>query len=276
MITSFTPSRRSLLTGAGALTLAACTPNQTAMGHSRKVGIQLYTVRAAMAQDLPGTLRRIRGIGYDEVEFAGYFNTPPADIKRLLDDIGLAAPSAHVPAAQMRDAPGPLIETAHAMGHEYLVMPWLPPEARTTLDQWRGWAEVCNRFAAQCRDAGLKFAYHNHDFEFQPIDGVLPYDVLLQNTDPQLVHFETDIYWLKKGGRDLLPFLNQHKARVTMCHAKDWRPDGSMTDVGQGQIDFAAIFAQIPFEHYFVENDDTTTPFESAQTSYTAMRRLLA
>ncbi|MES1199336.1 MAG: sugar phosphate isomerase/epimerase [Pseudomonadota bacterium] len=273
---SFQPSRRTLLAGAGALSFAACAPGSasSAARTDRKVGIQLYTVRAQMQQDMRGTLQQIRTIGYDEVEFAGYFNNSPRQVKQMLAEIGLSAPSAHVARDLLRDHALQTLEAAAEIGHKWIVFPWMPPEERTP-DQFRAWADVCNRFGEQARAYNIGLAYHNHDFEFQTVDGHRLYDILLERTDPALVHFETDLYWLKKGGVDILPFLTEHHARVSMCHVKDMDRDGNMADVGAGTIDFVEIFRRIPFEHYFVERDDAPDPIASATASYGATRRLL-
>lgn len=268
-------SRRSVLGGAALLAGCGQTTTAPTAPTGKPVGIQLYTVRAAMEQDVPGTLRRIAEIGYDEVEFAGYFGTPANEIKRLLDEVGLRAPAAHILLDQARDNPAPLIEACKQMGHETLVIPFLAPEQRVTLDQYRATADLLNTFAGQCRDAGLKFAYHNHDFEFVPIDGVVPYDLLRERCDRDLVKFELDLYWVRKAGGDAAAILASDPSRFPMCHVKDMAPDGAMADVGAGTTDFAAIFAAHPFEHYFVERDDAPDPLATAAASYTALNGIL-
>jgi len=243
-----------------------------------KAGIQLYTLRAAMAQDVAATLKHVSAIGYAELEFAGYFGKRPSEICRMVADLGMTAPSSHIDALAARDAPLPLIDGALEAGHKFLVIAWTPPETRKTLDNWKAWADVCNRFAAECHKAGLRFCYHNHNFEFQPIGGQLPYDILLSRTDPALVQFELDLYWAKLGGADLGTLLSQHRGRFPMCHVKDMTASGAMADVGQGTIDFKALFARpdiAPFEHYFFENDDAKSPFESAEISYKALSAIL-
>ncbi len=267
-------SRRALLSGSAALIAACSVPRRALPPQRAPIGIQLYTVRGEMKQDVPGTLARIAKIGYQEVEFAGYFGHTPAQIRRMVADVGLRAPSSHINVADLRADPARVVADALEAGHEFVVLAWLPPEQRATLAQWQGVAELCNRFGAQCRSSGLRFAYHNHDFEFAPIDGTAPYDLLLQLTEPAIVQFELDMYWARKGGRNLVQLLQSNRGRIVMCHVKDMLPSGAMTDVGLGTIDFAAIFARhdiSPMEHYFVENDDTTTPFESAAISYRAM-----
>lgn len=265
-------SRRTLIAASGSALALGCA-HQVARP---KIGVQLYTLRSMMAQDLPGTLSAVAAIGYAEVEFAGYFDVAPREVKRAFEDVGLAAPASHIGALSARDNPGPLIEAAATVGHETLVIAWLPPEERQTMDQWRGWADVINRFAAQCRSAGLKFAYHNHDFEFAPIDGVKPFDTLLQRCDPALVDFELDLYWTALAGEYPGAVLAANPARFPMCHVKDMDEARRMVDVGAGEIDFAGIFARHRFAHYFVEHDQPTDPLASITVSYAAMRRLLS
>jgi sugar phosphate isomerase/epimerase len=263
-------SRRSVL--GGATLLAGCA---SVTATRKPLGIQLYTVRAAMEQDLPGTLRRIAEIGYDEVEFAGYFGTAPGEIKRLCTELGISAPSVHVGTAAARDTPAAVIDTALEIGHRWLVIPHLGAEERRTLDQYRAWADMFNSFGARCRTAGLRLAYHNHDFEFVPIDGVVPYDLLMERCDRELVKFELDLYWARKAAADTAALLARDPGRFPMCHVKDMSTTGAMADVGAGVVDFAAIFAAHPFEHYFVERDDAPAPLETATASYAALNALL-
>lgn len=268
-------SRRAVMAGAAALTAAACAPH-AAEAPAPRLGVQLYTVRDRMAEDLAGTLDAVARIGYREVEFAGYFDTPPAGVRRMLDDAGLAAPAGHFPFAEVRDTPEPLIERAAAVEHQTLIVAWLPEEERRTLDQWRAWADVFNGFAARCHDAGLRFAYHNHDFEFQPIDGVKPFDLLLERCDPGLVDFELDIFWASLAGEDVNAILAADPDRYPLCHVKDMATDGSMVDVGAGVIDFADIFARHEFTHWFVEHDNPADSMASITASHAALAEILA
>ena len=148
-----------------------------------RIGLQLYTVRDVLEHDFEGTLARVAEIGYKEVEFAGYFNHSPADVRAILDRHGLASPAVHVGSIEP-DAWKASLDAAHVIGHEYIVVPWVPQEKRMTLDGWEKVAEDFNRAARTAHDAGIQFAYHNHDFEFPRMEGQVPYDVLLQNTDP--------------------------------------------------------------------------------------------
>ena len=272
-------NRRDVLGGLTALSalpfVGACsrdseTPTSSTQRRIDKVGIQLYTVRGPMADDVPGTLERLADIGYREFEFAGYYDYSPADIRGMLEELGVSAPSAHFPIDVLRDSPEMAIETCVAIGHEYVVCPWLSEEDRSTLDKYRQHAELFNRVAEQCKAAGLGFAYHNHEFEFEAIDGVLPMDLLLAETDPSLVQIELDLYWVEFAGADPFAYFDQHPGRFPLCHVKDMAADRSMADVGTGQIDFAAIFAneRAGLRHYFVERDDAPDPLASAANSF--------
>ncbi len=242
-----------------------------------RIGLQLYTVRHQMEKDLEGTIARVAATGYREVEFAGYFGKSPRDVRALLDHHGLASPSSHVSLApdQWRAA----LEAAPVVGHRYLVIAWIPAEERRTLDDYKRWAERLNRAATEAKAAGLEFAYHNHDFEFAPLDGKLPYDVLLAETDPKLVQLEMDLYWIVKAGQDPLAYFARWPGRFPMVHVKDSAgpPDHKMTAVGAGKIDFRKIFAQSDqagIRHYFVEHDNPDDPFASIRASYDYLQRL--
>jgi len=242
-----------------------------------RIGLQLYTVRHQMEKDFEGTIARVAATGYQEVEFAGYFGRTPRDVRALLDHHGLSAPSSHVSLApeEWRAA----LAAAPVVGHHYLVIAWIPPEQRRTLDDYKRAAERLNRAATEAKAAGLEFAYHNHDFEFAPLDGKLPYDVLLAETDPKLVQLEMDLYWIVKGGQDPLAYFARWPGRFPMVHVKDSAgpPDHKMMAVGAGKIDFKKIFGQSDqagIRHYFVEHDNPDDPFASIRASCEYLKRL--
>jgi sugar phosphate isomerase/epimerase len=243
-----------------------------------KIGLQLYTVRKAMQTDVEGTLTRVAATGYKEVEFAGYFGKSPTEIKAMLDRLGLSSPAVHVGSLAPEQWRASL-DAANTIGHRYVVVPWIPAEERATLDGWKRVAERYNRAAAEARAAGVQFAYHNHDFEFVPVEGRIPYDVLLENTDPQLVQLEIDLYWITKGGQDPLAYFQRWAGRVPLVHVKDSAgpPDNKMVDVGAGTIDWKRIFArrgQAGIRHFFVEHDEPTDLFGSIKASYEYLKRL--
>jgi sugar phosphate isomerase/epimerase len=238
------------------------------------VGVQLYTVRDEMQKDVAATLARVARIGYKEVEFAGYFNRTPADIRALLDADGLTSPSAHIPLQALRSNLQGTIDAAKVIGHQYITLPWLDEASRgTRVDNWRDLAHEMNTIGGKLRDQGLKLAYHHHDFEFNPVEGQIPYDVLLAETDPALVFMEMDLYWATKAGQSPLAYFAKYPGRIRMVHVKDSKgaPNHEMTSVGNGTIDWKTIIAhrtQAGIEHFFVEHDQPADSFASIEASY--------
>lgn len=235
-----------------------------------QIGVQLYTVRSLMEKDFAGTLEKVAQAGYKEVEFAGYYDRKPQDIKKLLHRLGLQAPSTHQGLAVFEQKMDWLIETAKIIGHHYVVCPWLLPEQRNSIDNYKKLAASFNKFGEACQKAGLQFAYHNHDFEFVTTAGQIPFDVLLAETDPQLVQIEIDLYWIIKAGADPLAYFAKHPGRFALCHVKDMAAEQKMVEVGKGNIDFGKIFAQSQqagLKHYFVEHDQPENPLESITIS---------
>lgn len=273
--------RREFIGTMGALAAGAVLPAcRTAGATNRisKIGLQLYTVRDLMKKDVEGTLMAVAGAGYTEVEFAGYFDKTPADIRAMLDRHGLAAPSVHT-GDIAPEAWAKALDAAHVIGHQYIVVPWIPEERRKTLDDWKRMAADFNRAAATAKAAGLQFAYHNHDFEFPLVEGRVPYDVLLAETDPKLVQLEIDLYWITKGGQDPLAYFARWPGRVPLVHVKDslGPPDHRMVNVGAGKIDWKRIFArsgQGGIKHYFVEHDQPADPLASIKASCDFLKQL--
>lgn len=253
-----------------------------------RIGVQLYTVRDLLAQDFEGTLERVAAIGYRRLEFAGYYDRTPAQVRALLDRLQLTAPSTHVGVPLLRrDLPAQLA-LARTIGHEYVTAPSYPvPRAGTdTPDDWKRIAAEFNAWGAACRAEGLRFAFHNHAVEFRPVEGgPTGMDVLVRETDPALVDFELDLYWARHAGQDPLDWFRRYPGRFTMWHVKDMTdPQGAkgMAPVGQGTTDFAALFAQAQpsgLKHFFVEHDNAAQmggSLQSLEASYAHLRRLLA
>lgn len=245
----------------------------------KKVGLQLYTVRDLMKADLPGTLRKVAQIGYKEVEFAGYYGRSPAQIKALLKQNGLTSPSSHIGLDILEKDSVRAFADAKAIGHSWVTMPYIPEERRKTPDDWNKIIDLLNQLGPQAKAAGLRLAYHNHDFEIRPVNGVRPLDMMLDKTDPSLVDFEMDLYWVVFGGGDPLDFFARHPKRFAMVHVKDSAgpPDNKMVDVGKGTIDFPKIFAQSDkagIKHYFVEHDQPADPIATIRNSYRYLHAL--
>ena len=243
------------------------------------VGVQLYTVRDLMAKDVEATLKLVAEIGYRNVEFAGYFDHSPEDIRRMLDDVGLAAPAAHVGQEHFENDVAAVIDAAATVGHEYIVVPALPGHLRNSLDYYYETAERFNKWGGACRAAGLRFAYHNHDWEFQSEDDKVFYDVLLDETDPDLVEFELDLAWIHVAGYSAVEYFKRHPGRFPLWHVKDMTAEGEMVDVGDGDMDFAPIIehASVGGTRYgFVEHDNPADSAESIRRSLAATKALLS
>jgi len=238
------------------------------------IGLQLYTIRRVMEGNFRGAMEQVAKIGYDEVEFAGYYDRSPEEINALLDELGLAAPATHVPLSRIRKAPDATIRTAKTIGHQYVVCPYLAEKERTSLDDYRQRAKEFSAFGERCTEAGLQFAYHNHDFEFMAMKGTRPYDVLLQETNPKHVQMELDLYWITEAGHDPLEYVKQNPDRYPLCHVKDRGANGDMVSVGEGTLDFASIFREANFQHYFVEHDNPENPMQSIKTSHRTLQNL--
>jgi sugar phosphate isomerase/epimerase len=283
-------ARRCAAAGAALAGLGACAPAHAAPAASpgspsgaraRPLGLQLYTVRAPLRRDFEGTLAAVAAAGYAEVEFAGYHGHAPAEVRRLLERHGLAAPASHVPWDRTGADWAAALAEAAAVGHRYAIVPWLPESARGDADGWRRTAERLDRAGRAARAAGLRFGYHNHDFELRPLaDGSLPLDLLMDATDPAHVVFELDLYWLVRAGQDPAAWLARRADRVELLHVKDSAgpPDHRMVDVGAGTIDFATLLpaaVERGVRHLFVEHDDPADPLASMRASARALQRVL-
>ncbi|MFL5561864.1 MAG: TIM barrel protein [Gemmatimonadaceae bacterium] len=260
----------------GAAGTAATTSPAIAGGSSLgPIGVQLYTVRDEMQKDVAATLARVARIGYKEVEFAGYFGHSPTEIRGMLDANGLTAPSSHIPLQMMQADPAGVAATAKAIGHEYVVVPFLDPSQR---NDWHGLAKSLNSIGAEMAKQGLKLGYHNHNFEFASTgSGPLPYEILVGETDPALVKLEMDLYWATMAGQDPVAWFAKQPGRFELVHVKDSRggADNAMAPVGSGTIDWKRIFAkraQAGIRHFFVEHDNAAEgvggSFASIESSF--------
>jgi sugar phosphate isomerase/epimerase len=294
-------NRRTFLETAASVTAATLLNHRivwAAADHKiDKLGVQLYTVRDQMKADFDGTLAKVAAIGYKEVEFAGYFDHSPKEVRAAIDRHGLTSPACHVAWDVLGDKWPAQIESAEVIGQSYIVCPWIPEEIRKQPDGWQRAAETFNRAGEACKKASIQFAYHNHWFEFLPssekaLKGKLPYDFLLETCDPNLVKMELDLCWIVVGGGDPLKYFDRYPGRFPLVHAKDVKklPKVSasgtqdfgdslqdMTEVGSGIINWKSIFAQSEkagMKHYIVEHDKPKMPFGSIKISYDYLRQL--
>ncbi len=276
--------RREFVGAAAAVTASAFAIPKSAFRSSAatrisKIGLQLYTLRDKMKADVEDTLEKVAETGYKEVEFAGYFDKTPAQIRHILDAHGLVSPSAHVPYESIASGWSKVLDDAHVVGHKFITVAWIPQEVRPDLDGWKRVAEQFNHAGEAARNAGFQFCFHNHNYEFAAMNGTLPYDVLLAAADPKLVQMEMDLYWICSANQDPLPYFAKYPGRFPMVHVKDMgpAPEHKMMDVGKGIIDWKRIFAQSTqagIQHYFVEHDEPTDAFADIKTSYDYLRNL--
>ncbi len=250
-----------------------------ALRHTKldRIGIQLYTLRRQASADLAGTLAQLSKIGYREIEFAGYYGHSASDVRALLTQYGLTAPSAHIAIEQILSSPDKTFADAKTVGHEWITAPSLPNGNHQTADDWKHVADQFNAAATLVNAAGFRFAFHNHNDIVKRTGNVLPIDILMKATNPSLVSYEMDIYWAVNGGADPLALLATYPGRFKMFHVKDgMQPPGDIqTDVGAGTIDFKTIFARATgIEHYFVESDSARDPIAFAAASHRYLANL--
>jgi sugar phosphate isomerase/epimerase len=280
---------------AAALFTSTSSPLRAAAVHKiGRVGLQLYTVRGLMKDDFDGTIAGVAKIGYKEVEFAGYYKKTPQEVRALLDQNGLTSPSTHIDVGLLEKNLSAILEAAHTIGHKFIVCPYVENAMRNA-DGWKHLVEAFNRIGEATQKAGIQFAYHNHSFEFEKTDGLdgkLPFDFLLAETDPKLVKIEMDLCWMTVADQDPVAYFNKHPGRFPLVHVKDWKKEGGgardyegavghpvtgqLANVGSGSIDWKRIFAQsgkAGIEHYFVENDDAKS-LDDPRASYEYLANL--
>ncbi len=291
-------SRRDFLASAALLSAGLlASPSLLAAPKKRYIGLQLYTVRAAMEKDPAATLAQLAKIGYNSVEGATYtgsqkfYGMTPKDFAALLKQNGLIMPSSHYRLGEEPANGAPVLGTmlhdwdravddAAAAGVKYMVCAYLSEAERGTLDHYKYVADQLNKAGERCQKAGLQLCYHNHDFEFNAQNNQLPYDLLLA-TDKKLVQMELDLYWVSKAGHDPLALFQQHPGRFPLWHVKDMdrTPERAFTEVGNGSIDFKKIFAhanQAGLKYFFVEQDTTPgSPFDSVTKSIAYIKKNL-
>jgi len=280
--------------GAGAVAARSVFATSTSV---KNVGVQLYTVRTDLQKDFDGTLAKVAGIGYKEVEFAGYFGRTPQQVKETLQRYGLVSPSAHLDYATVSnpDKWKQALDDAASIGQTFLVNPWIDESMRNEPGVWKRIADTYNTAGAAARAHGIQFCYHNHNFEFYPsagADGRQPFDVLLESCDPKLVKMELDLCWISAAGKDPLAYFSQYPGRFPLVHVKGLRkvpaasatpvqidtvlPD--VTDVGHDDVvDWKRIFAksmEAGIEHFFVEHDVPKDPLASLKASYDYISQL--
>ncbi len=283
-------NRRKFLQTSGLLASGLVLSSKTIQALSSNIvtenfGLQLYTLRADMPKDPKGIIKQVAGFGYNQIEgyegaqglFWGMKNT---DFKKYVDDLGLSFVSSHCDINKNFEQKA---AEAGAIGMKYLICPYLGEQK--TIDDYKRAADKFNQSGEICKRNGLRFAYHNHGYTFKQLEGVLPQDVLMENTDPELVQYQMDMYWVVTAGQDPITWLEKYPNRFTLCHIKDREknaPAGEANascDLGKGSIDYPKILpiAKRKGTYYLIVEQEKytgTTPLKSAQAGAEYMKSL--
>jgi sugar phosphate isomerase/epimerase len=239
----------------------------------KKIGVQVYSVRDALQKDFAGSMKKLADIGYSYIEAYGLdlegklFGMAPAEYKKIVTDLGMELLSAHATYFTPEQAPK-VIAAAQEAGVKYLIMPWLAEDLR---HDYSNIAANLNQVGELFKGTGIKFGYHNHDFEFVKEGDKIPLEILITETQADLVTFEADLYWVTKAGANPMELINKFPGRFSLFHVKDADSKLDQTTVGSGIIDFETILnnkAKAGAEYYFVEDERTETPFENLKASF--------
>lgn len=273
---SGTAGAGALLTGCG-MQMSGSAAATRSLG---KIGIQLWTVRDLFKQNAAAMMKMLAATGFNQIEFANLEPLPiaPREMRKMGDDLGIVFPSSHFNPNIFFDSPQKAIDIAGELGCKYVINSWIDESERTKAG-YHSQAERFNKLGVDMRKAGFRYGFHNHQFEFQKMDGnKTGYDILLQNTDPSFVDMELDMYWVVDGGADIVDLLTRYPARFRLAHIKDRTADGRMVNVGEGVIDWKTVIAKsrdVGIEYYFVEHDEPAAPVSAAvATSLTYLRNL--
>jgi sugar phosphate isomerase/epimerase len=273
--------RRTFLSALGA-TVVGSRFRAVATHPLKRVGLQLYSLRDDARRDLERTLADIAAVGYKDLELLGSMNNfgmPPARLRAVLDRNGLRAPSTHVSGNALDDLDRQL-DDARTLGHEYLIVASLPISGPRTVDDYRRWADRLNSAGTRARERGVWIGFHNHANDLTPIDGVVPYDVLMERTDSSTVRMQLDTGNLAMAGHDPHAYMKRFGSRYWSFHIKDVPQLGAThdTELGTGVIDFARLLSsidRIDEKHLFVEQETYPgTPLESVRRDFVYLSKL--
>ncbi|MGH3366123.1 MAG: sugar phosphate isomerase/epimerase family protein [Nocardioidaceae bacterium] len=234
------------------------------------IGMHLYTMRRSLAADTPGTYRSLADIGYATIGVSGRHGHSAAQLRTWADDAGLEIVLEHIGYDRLRDNLETALEDIRILGGRWVVIPSIPPALHTP-DGFREVAAAFNTAGEAARNAGLTLLFHNHGVDFATVDGAVLYDILLAETDPQLVGFLLDVYWCVDGGYDPADYFRDHPGRFPALHVKDRSTTGDFAEVGAGVLDFPAMFAHAGtagVEQWLVEHDNPTDELTTARRSY--------
>jgi sugar phosphate isomerase/epimerase len=247
----------------------------------KDIGLELYSVRHAMAKDPERTMAAVRAIGYTQVELLwsmNNFDRTPEQVLATLKHEGLRAPSAHISPEILTAGWEKALETAQLLGHQFLVVPSLPEETSRTLDDWRAWADRFNTAGAVARRAGIWLAFHSEPEHMKPIEGAVPFDVFVERLDPRVTRLQPDTGNMVMGGADPMQYLARFRDRIVSFHLKDVKPDHSGdTELGRGVFDFKRFLAAVPAldeKPCYVEQEGPADELGAAGANYQYLRQL--
>lgn len=277
MINNGGVTRRQFLASTAATLSAVCLPSMIQAAPQPyaskfKMGLQLFTINSIIGRDVPGTLKRVGAIGYQDTETYGfdpekktYYGMAIPDFKQALADSQLTTTSGHYdfakhfaqPADDMRRFVDSCIEGASALGQRYITWPWLDPTSRS-IEKFKELTGKLNAIGEQVNKAGLGFAYHNHDFEFIDHNGQIGYDIIMKETDPKLVKLQIDLYWVMHSSkRSPSELFSLQPGRFVMWHIKDMdKVSRDYTEMGNGSIDYTKILPDATrsgMQYYYIE-----------------------
>jgi sugar phosphate isomerase/epimerase len=247
-------------------------------------GLQLYSLRDDMPKDPKGVLKQVASFGYKQIEsyqhadLGMFWGMTNLEFKKYMDELGMTIVSSHCDINQDFEKKA---ADAAAIGMKYLMCPYKGPQK--SLDDFKRFADEFNQKGEICKKNGIRFAYHNHDYSFKAIDGQIPQDVMMQNTDPALVDYEMDMYWVITGGQDPITWIKKYPNRFRLCHVKDRMKGatetGASCTLGEGSIDYPTILKEaksLGMEYFIVEQEryDGTTPLKAAEADGAYMKKL--
>lgn len=243
----------------------------------KNISLQIYSVRDELLKDFAGTLYKVAEMGYDGIEtFQNRFGgLSSGEFVELLKKTGLQISGSHANRKLLTEIGDDIIQYNHEIGNRHIICSFAEYENEEEFHQA---AEFFNRIGRKCKDAGMVFSYHNHWQEFREFSGKYGMDILLEETDPELVYLELDVYWAAKAGADPVCFQRKWKNRSLLLHCKDMSDDEekSFAAVGEGILDFKAIIPEAPYAEWLVvEQDKSDNPIRSVQASYQNLRALI-
>ena len=246
-------------------------PYRGVMRHDQ-IALQLYTVRRLAADDLPGTLKAVGAAGYRAVELAGLPETPPGELARLLSDSSLRVVAAHEGIERLREDVTGVADRLAEVECPRVIVPWMPEEDRRTADDVRRFADELGGFAGALAERGMRLGYHNHAFEFEPLDGTTVWDVLLAELPPE-VDLELDVYWAEVGGRDPVAEIRATPERIRLLHMKDRAAGAEPHDApaGHGTLPFPDIVdaaRAAGVDWFVVEQDEPDDPLDDIKRAF--------